>query len=85
MNLKAKHNLKYEWKHKIKTGKHQENIILTNHDPPMKQKRNFKDKSKYFTTEKKTTTKESYLICALLLNFTVEKSRFYKIKIRKLF
>ena len=51
----------------------------------MKQKRNFNDKSKYFTTEKKTTTKEGYLICALLLNFTVEKSRFYKIKIRKLF
>ena len=50
----------------------------------MKQKRNFKDKSKYFTTEKKTT-KEGYLICALLLKFTVEKSRFYKIKIRKLF
>ena len=27
-------NFKYEWKHKIKTGKHQVNIILTNPDPP---------------------------------------------------
>ena len=26
-------NFKYEWKHKIKTGKHQEKIILTNSDP----------------------------------------------------
>ena len=27
-------NFKYEWKQKIKTGKHQVNIILTNPDPP---------------------------------------------------
>ena len=51
----------------------------------MKQKGKFEDKSKYFTTEKKTTTKEGDLICAILLNFTVKKPRLYKIKIRKFF
>ena len=31
-------NFKYEWKHKIKTGKHQDNTILTNPDPPKETK-----------------------------------------------